>query len=39
MDDIYENSFLTIYPFWTDTDGGLPGVGVSFKTQIPNFEP
>jgi len=33
MDNIYENSLLTIYPFWTDTDGGLPGVSVSFKTH------
>lgn len=33
MDDIYENSFLTICPFWTDTDGRLPGVSVSFKTH------
>jgi hypothetical protein len=32
MDDIYENSFLTICPFWTDTDGRLPGVSVLFKT-------
>jgi hypothetical protein len=33
MDDIYENSLLTICPFWTDTDGGLPGVSVLFKTH------
>jgi len=31
MDDIYENSLLTICPFWTDTDGGLPGIGTPFK--------
>lgn len=37
MDDIYENSLLTICPFWADTDGGLPGISVPFKRHTFRF--
>jgi hypothetical protein len=37
MDDIYENSLLTICPFWTDTNGGLPGISVPLMRHEVRF--